>query len=618
MKPQIPSCLAAILLLAPYSAAAEQPDTVIMQLGEFMQLYEKSRKPDEVPETAPRDYAVSEARYQGEVLLEDGEPSSALFVARLHVEVLKAKGWVQIPLVPGTVAVREVTIGGRPAATSGDGSWLYLVTERKGAFDVDVTFATSVFTAEGRSGLSFQPTPAGAVAVELRVPAEDALDFVVAGAKLQSDRTVGTQRVVEAVLPGTASVAVSWQREIPEATEPEKARVYAEVFSLVGLGEGLLQSSTTLAYTILQAGVHDLSVQIPPGTTLVDVEGTGIRDWTLGQDGTLLVSLNYAAEGSYRLVLSLEQAIGDGNTEVAAPLPAPTGVDRSKGWIGVEARGALEIEGGQTTGVTTIDVRTLPAAILGLTSNPILLAYKYLGTGASLPLKVTRHEDVAVLVTLLDRAEATTMVTADGRRLTQVRYRVRNNRRQFLRLSLPQGSELWSASVAGRAVQPARAADGRILVPLIRSESSGGELADFEVGVVYVETGTAPGKDGRGSLRAAMPTADVPITYVGWTVYTPWEAKVRRKSIDGSLRSVDALSQPFDRGDLASIQANAPYATYQVNQGAEAQVASGGLDGGAAPVAVNVPLEGRPAYFEKLLALGEELWVGFDYSGLKR
>jgi hypothetical protein len=609
--------LLAAALFVPAVGSAQQPDTVIMQLDEFLGLYEKSREPQDEPEAAPRDYVISAARYEGEVLVDEGEPTSALFEARLRVEVLKAEGWVQVPLLPGTVAVREVRVAGREAPVVSDGSWLYLVTDRTGAFDVDVVFATSIFTSEGRSSLSFQPVPAGAVEVELQVPAEDALDFTVAGAKLQSDRVERGVRIVEAILPGTSSLAVSWQREIPETVETAEARVYAEVFSLVGLGDGLLQATTTLAYTIIQAGVESFQVAIPDGTTLLDVQGSGVRDWTLGDDGVLTVTLNYAAEGSYRMTLQLEQAIGEGDVAVTAPLPSPLGVERSKGWIGVEARGTLEIEAGQAQQVTPIDVRMLPAAILGITSNPVLLAYKYLGTEASLPLQVTQHEDVAVLVTLLDRAEATTMFTVDGRRLTSISYRVRNNRKQFLRLSLPEGAELWSASVAGKAVQPARAADGRILIPLIRSQASGGALADFEVGLVYVESGSAPGKDGKGAFRAAMPTADVPITYVAWTVYAPWEAKVRKKSLDGSLRSVLGLSRPFDRGDLAAIQANAPNVDGYVYQGAQQQATGGGLGSGATPVAVNVPLEGRPVYFEKLLALGEELWIGFDYRGLK-
>ncbi len=616
LRDLLPALLGA-LVLAPLPAAAEQPDTVIMQLDEFLTMYEQSREQDDPVQVAPRDYTISSARYTGEVILDEGEPVSALFEATLGVEVLKAEGWVQVPLLPGTVAVRSARVGGKEASVTSDGSWLYLVTDRKGAFEVDLVFATTVFTAEGRSSLSFQPTPAGAVEVELRVPVEDALDFTVAGAKLQSDRVERGVRVVEAVLPGTASLSVSWQREIPETVEQEEPRVYAEVFSLVGLGDGLLQSSTTIAYTILQAGVDELKVAVPAGATLIDAQGTGIRDWTLADDGTLAVALNYAAEGSYRLTLHLEQATGEGDLEVSAPLPVPLEVDRSKGWVGVEARGALEIEGGETSGVTPIDVRMLPGAILGITSNPVLLAYKYLGSDASLPLKVTQHEDVAVLVTLLDRAEATTMFTVDGRRLTSVSYRVRNNRKQFLRLALPEGAELWSASVAGKAVQPARAADGRILIPLIRSQATGGALADFEVGIVYVESGEAPGKDGKGSFRAEMPTADVPITYVAWTVYTPWQAKVKKKSYDGSLRQVSGLSRPFARGDLAAIQANAPAYGGEIHQGAQAQVAGGGMGSGATPVAVNVPLEGRPVYFEKLLALGEELWIGFDYKGLK-
>ena len=599
--------LLAAALTVPTLAGATEPNTVIVGLDQFLAMYEQTRDPTETPEHAPRDYAISSARYSGKVVFDAGEPTSAVFDASLRIEVLKETGWVQIPVLPATVAVRSITVGGKEAPVWSDGAWLYLVTDRTGAFDVKATFATSIFISEGRSSLSFQPIPAGSMELELAVPAEEALDFVVAGAQLKSDRTERGMRVVEAVIPGSQSVAISWQREIPESPEALAPRVYAEVFSLVGLGEGLLQARATVAYTILQAGIESVQIALPEGVTLVDVTGSGIRDWTLGSDSVLTVDLNFAAEGAYTLGLVMEAAIGEGSLEAVAPLIEPIGVDRSKGWVGVEARGTIEVAAGDAVGVTPIDVRLLPGSILGITSNPILLAYKYLGNGASLPLQVTQHEDVAVLVTLLDRAEATTMLTADGRRLTSVRYRVRNNRKQFLRLTLPEGAELWSAEVAGRSVQPARAADGRILIPLVRSQASGGALADFAVAVVYVEEGTAPLANGTGSFRASMPKADVPVTYVSWTVYTPWEAKLRKKTIDGSVRNVSGLSQPYTGADLGAINAPA----------AQRSQMGGEMGGGATPVAVSVPLEGRPVHFEKLLALGEELWVGFDYKGLK-
>ena len=38
----------------------------------------------------------------------------------------------------------------------------------------------------------------------------------------------------------------------------------------------------------------------------------------------------------------------------------------------------------------------------------------------------------------------------------------------------------------------------------------------------------------------------------------------------------------------------------------------------SAPVQVRLPVEGQALAFEKVLALGEELWVGFEYKGLDR
>jgi len=220
---------------------------------------------------------------------------------------------------------------------------------------------------------------------------------------------------------------------------------------------------------------------------------------------------------------------------------------------------------------------------------------------------------VDVLVTLLDQTRATTMWTRDGRRLTSVKYQVRNNRKQFLRMKLPEGSELWSASLGGRAVQPALSGDGRVLVPLVRSQTAGGALAAFEVEVVYVEDAEGPNQAGRGAFRAELPTADVPSTYVSWVVYSPEDAKVRKASVDGSLRKVDYLSNPIPSQDVYYIEA----ATPQVMQSASSQARSGAFGEGAVPVPVSLPIEGTPVSFEKLLALGETLWVSFDYRGLK-
>lgn len=604
--------LACLLLSLP--ASATEPEQVTLSLSEFLELYEKAR-PEKEPEfLPPRDFTLSSARYRGEVLTDDGDPTSAVFTARLRVEVLRPEGWVRIPIAPAEVALRSARIGGREATIVPDGSWLTLVTDRKGAFDLDLDFAVRVATVEGRSSLGFTLPPSGATTAELRVPSGDLLDFDVSNARLQDVRDEDGFRVVDAVLPGTGSLGVTWQRALPEVVEEGvDARMHAQLSTLATLGDGLLETWTTARWTILQGAVERFRLAIPDDATVVDVGGAGVRDWRVA-DGVLSIDLNYAAEEDWTGTVRLERLLAEDGEALAIPLPEPLDVARARGWAGVAARGTVELTAGATGDAAALDVRLLPADILAATDAPILLGWKYLGPTATLPVTMTRHADVAVLVTLLDEAHATTMFTDDGRRLTSLRFRVRNNRKQFLRLALPEGAELWSASVAEKAVTPARAADGRILLPLLRSSSAGGALADFEVGVVYVETGSAP-VGGKGTFRASLPTADVPITYVAWTVWAPERAKIKRRSRDGSLRPVDGLSQPFARQDLAAI--HAPQSNVAVQRGAAGQVAQGGLGEGATPVAVSVPLEGQPLHFEKLLALGEDLWVGFDFAGLR-
>lgn len=602
----------ALLSLSPLARAAapDDPERVVMKLDEFLKLYEKTRAEEA---TAPLDYAISSARYEGEVQLKDGEPYAAVFKAKFRVDVLRTKGFAKVPFLPATVALESAKIGAAEAAVVIEDGRYVLVTSQRGPLTLDVTFAAAVTTAEGSSAVSFQLQPAGATSAVLSVPAREDLDFTVANAKLQSDKVVGEKRVVEAVLPSTGLLEVRWQRELPKAAQ-QASRVLSEVYTLVSLGEGLMRATTTVQYTILFAGVDRLALKVPRDMTVLDVVGAGVREWKVDGEGNLAVSLNYAAKGAYALRLELEKVVKGDIKDVAAPVPAPVGVERARGFVGVESRGNLEVDSGDVKGATPVDVRSLPAAILGITGQPVLLGFKYLASEVMIPLSAWQHQDADVLVTLLDETRARTMWTREGRRLTSVKYRIRNNRRQFLRLALPKGGELWSASVGGRAVQPALAADKRVMIPLVRSQSAGGELAAFEVEIVYVEGGAPPSEGGRGDFKAALPRADAPCTYVAWTVYAPDDAKIRRFSVDGTLRRVRYLSNPIPAEDMNYVQAANP----QVVQQAEQQANAGALGDGAMPVPVSLPLQGREVHFERLLALDEPLEISFRYRGLKK
>ncbi len=615
MRTLLLSVLALSTLVAAPRARAQTDDIptarVVLPWSDFRELYERGMAPEDRPELAPRDAAISRAVYEGRV---DGE--STVFTARIRVDVLKAEGWTSVPLLPTTVALRQARVGNGDAPIYLESGWYRYITDRPGPVILDLEFAVTTWESSGQMGFAFQLAPSGGTEVSLAVPGDEDLDFTVANAQQVTEEIRGKDRVLHALLPANGNLSVTWELEAPEvAPEAQVARVYAEHQGLVGVDEGVLRCRSTVNYSILHAGVDVFRVDLPADVTILEVEGKGLRDWSVvDAEGrkAIDVQLNFEALGPYSLYLDYERAIPEGGGTVEVPDLRVGDVERVKGWVGIDARSNLEIAAGDAEAVSEVDVRELPAAILGQTDWPVLLGFKYRKDGYRIPLVLQQHDDVAMLVTIIDQISATTVMTPDGRRMTQVTYSMRNNRAQFLRLELPDGAVPWSTFVGGKAVKPARADDGRVLVPLARSQTSGGELARFAVELVYVEDGVEPTAAGTGSFAASLPTADVPATACAWTVYMPWAAKAPKKGFEGSMRKVDWFTA-IDLGGITVEQA-----THQVQAQAAATFDSEAVAAGVQPVRVTLPIDGRAFYFEKLLVLDEPLTVSFPYKGLKR
>src|SRR5204862_3743295 len=126
----------------------------------------------------------------------------------------------------------------------------------------------------------------------------------------------------------------------------------------------------------------------------------------------------------------------------------------------------------------------------------------------SLSLNVARYTPQAVLTANVEEAEYSALITADGKLLVQARFSVRNNQRNFLKLSLPANAVLWSASVAGRPIRPGRAPDGSILLQLEETKS-GHDTAAFVVEVSYFDH--APQWSDGGRMQLAIVSVDLPI-----------------------------------------------------------------------------------------------------------
>lgn len=596
----------ALALFLPFAAHADDfssPESrVVIPWNDFKALYEQGKAPKDKPAPAPRDATLDSAVYSGTVVGE-GDDAFASMKLVLKGQVLKPEGWAAVPLLSADTALKSAKINGKDAPIYIDRGFYTFVTNKPGAFVAELEFAARLTKEDGTTFFSFPLAPSGATNVSFTVDSPDGIDFEVANARGLTQGVTGNVHRVDATLPATGSLALSWQRHVIEE-KAQEARVYAETQTLVGVSEGVLQAHATVHYTILHKGVQALRFKLPGDVVVLDVQGPGMRDWKQQPDGSILMTLNYDAIGSYQVVVDYERASVSGNL----PLVSVLDVAREKSWVGVDARSAVELVAGKAVQATPVDVRELPASLIGQTDFPVLLAWKARGGEVQIPLEVRTHPDVDMLVTLVDTCVAETLVTVDGRRMTRVRYAVRNNRNQFLHMKVPEGGEVWSASVAGRGVKLAKG-DGDILIPLVRSDSSGGSLSAFLVEVVYVEGGAALGTG--GTLRLDLPRVDAPTSQLQWTVFFPGQAKVDEKSFEGSVRMVEGFSATPQLPREATVTR-----TQTGNQQAAAaqQADAGALGQGVEPVKVNLPLSGQQLRHEKNLVLDEELWTSFDYK----
>jgi hypothetical protein len=206
---------------------------------------------------------------------------------------------------------------------------------------------------------------------------------------------------------------------------------------------------------------------------------------------------------------------------------------------------------------------------------------------------------------------------------------VRNNRQQFLRLAMPEGVDIWSASVSGKSIRPAKDDQTRILVPLVRSEGAASGLAAFPVELVYVEKGGEAAKPGEppvkplpsGTLHIVLPRSSEPVTHLMVNLYLPKEGKYTRPwssepAIEGPLTVVKAFRRLV--GTLEEPAVQAEEAAQVLQQAAQAQTDAATAATGATPIRVNLPIDGQLFRLEKILVLDEPLFLDVHYSGWEK
>jgi hypothetical protein len=154
--------------------------------------------------------------------------------------------------------------------------------------------------------------------------------------------------------------------------------------------------------------------------------------------------------------------------------------------------------------------------------SPALVAFRArsgaAGATRSLSVNVARYDQQAVLMANIEEARYQVLMSADGKELVQARYAVRNNQRNFVKVTLPAGAAVWSVSLAGRPIRPGQSPDGSLLLPLEKSRG-GDDAPAFAVEILYLTKASAWNDKGRE--KVTLPALDLPISRTGLLLYYP-------------------------------------------------------------------------------------------------
>jgi hypothetical protein len=437
--------------------------------------------------------------------------------ATLTVDVLK-EGWVQVP-IPAGLLVREARLDGKLLALSagrGPGAPLSALLSRPGRSVLALEVVLPVVSVAGEEKLVLPVSSAGITHAAVLM-ARNGMDLRMAGGVLAAESATEGGTTWEAYGHSNELMMFAWHRKRTEAPpQALPARFRGSLTELVGLGEDATSVYGEVSAEVVQGALAQVRVAIPQTITVNQVLGGSVGDWEV-KDGVLAVHLLAPEEKSTRFMIAGETRLP---REGAVPIPVLRllDADREEGGVAAEVIGAGEMKDVKAAGLESADASAL-GALVASRQSPSLAAFRFLPRAAdrSLEVNVVRYAQQAVLTANVEEARYRALMGKDGKALVEARYAVRNSQRPFVKIGLPAGAVLWTASLAGKPVRPGRAPDGGMLLPLPKMAS--GEEAPVQVEVLYLLRGSALEERGRADLP--LPALDLPVSKTGVMLFYP-------------------------------------------------------------------------------------------------
>jgi hypothetical protein len=571
------------------STASHSPGWVVLPVDEYRNLHAKAYPAEREPEPPPVEATLTRVDYDLRV---DTDLASGR--ASLTVDVLK-DGWVRVP-VPSGLLVREARLDGKlvslvPFPGAKSTGQLSALLSHSGRFVLQLDVALPVASSTGEESVTLPSTASGVTHASVQLPRQG-VDLRLTGGLLSEKAESQTESKWIAYGRGNEPIVFAWHRKTEDHRATQPLRMRGSLTQLLGLGEDSTSINAEVNLEVTQGAAGAARIQIPANVTINQVLGAMVADWEV-KGSELSVAFIEPVEQNARFVL-----IGETRTpregQIDVPLLRLLGAERETGGVAVELLGAAEIKDLKSEGLDTADASDL-GEMVSSRQSPSLAAFRFRPSNGNLTrdlsINIARYTPQAVLMANVSEARYQVLISNEGKTLVQARYAVRNNQRNFLKIILPAGSTLWSASLAGNPVRPGQSPDGGLLLPLDKARA-GEEAPEFAVEVVYLSHGTA--WNDKGQFKLPLPALDLPVSRTGLLIYHPPLFKVTTDS--GAFR-VDTYQEPLSAALNAPLSPPVPASvssSFALNGRNEASLMA--LSAGAA-----APAPPKPAAFDSKL-----------------
>jgi hypothetical protein len=512
-------------------AARGAVGTVTLPRTDYDRLLDLAGQHPARPDTPPLAAALTRADIRVRV-----DRAVARATMRIDGQVLRA-GIVKVPLIKRATLL-EARLADAPMPIVADGDMHSALLNGPSTFSATLDVGMPLTNAPGRGSFVLPVPPAGSATATLDIPGDQADVRVSSGLVLRRASANGRTLVDVTLDPGSATEVWWSTRDSVPSVAARDARILAEVKTLVTIGEPDVRLLTLMNITVVQGEPSQIVVDVPSGYEVTSVSGASVDRTEPRPDGITLFLTN-PAQRRHQILISLERQAAGGSFKLQTGVPAVPTAQRETGEIAVEGVGTLEVSSGEIPGLRRVDVREVDPALASAARQSLLAAYRYqrlVDVPVVLSLDVRRFPDAAVLAALAERAVVTTLVTSEGRALTEVALSVRNRAQPFVKVALPAGASMLSVEVAGAPAKPVEGKDGN-RVPLLRPgfRPDGPYIVSF----VYLHAGAPFGK--KGDMQMTLPKMDLPIDVVEWELFVPDQYRADR--FDGNVLDADLINR---------------------------------------------------------------------------